>query len=300
MRVILSIVLGAVAMVSSCGSGAASRDPGETISVVASFYPLAHAVERVGGDAVTVTNLTPPGIEPHDLELAPQALEQIATADVVVYLSGSFQPAVAEAVEDEATGLIVDAAREPGQQGAALDASSPMSDPHVWLDPARYADLVEEIAAALAGVTGAPSEVFHANARRFERRLDDLAAAFRAGLAACESRIIITNHAAFGHLAAAYDLEQLAISGMSPESEPDAARIAELAALARRSGATVVFTEDLASAEAAETVAAEAGLGTAVLSPLEGLTESQLAAGDDYLSLMRRNLETLRDGLVCA
>ncbi len=274
-------------MVSSCGSGAAARDPGETISVVASFYPLAHAVERVGGDAVTVTNLTPPGIEPHDLELAPQALEQIATADVVVYLSGSFQPALAEAVEDEATGLIVDVAGEPGEQEAALDASSPVSDPHVWLDPARYADLVEEIAAALAGVTGAPSEAFHANARRFEGRLDDLAAAFRAGLAACESRTMITNHAAFGHLAAAYDLEQLAISGMSPESEPDAARIAELAALARRSGATVVFAEDLASAEAAETVAAEAGLGTAVLSPLEGLTESQLAAGDDYLSVMQ-------------
>ncbi|HVF08158.1 MAG TPA: zinc ABC transporter substrate-binding protein [Actinomycetota bacterium] len=277
-----------------------ARDPGETISVVASFYPLAHAAETVGGEAVTVTNLTPPGIEPHDLELAPQALEQIASADVVVYLSGDFQPAVAEAVEREAAGLIVDVAVEPAGQEATPGAPATATDPHVWLDPARYADLVEQIAAALAGVTGAPSDSFRANARRFGSRLDDLAVAFRAGLAACESRTMITNHAAFGHLAAAYDLEQLAISGISPESEPDAARIADLAALARRSGATVVFAEDLASAEAAETVAAEAGLGTAVLSPLEGLTESQLAAGDDYLSVMYRNLETLRDGLVCA
>jgi zinc transport system substrate-binding protein len=291
MRVILSIVLASAMMLPSCGSGASAHDPDATISVVASFYPLAHAAERVGGDAVTVTNLTPPGTEPHDLEISSEALEQIATADVVVYLSGTFQPVVAEAVETEATGVIVDAAAEPGAAGA---------DPHVWLDPLRYGDIVQRIAAALAGVTGTGRDPFLENARRFEGQLDDLAAAFRAGLAKCETRTMITNHAAFGHLAATYDLEQLAISGTSPESEPDAARIAELAALARRSGATVVFAEDLASAEIAETVAAEAGLRTAVLSPLEGLTESQVAAGDDYLSVMRRNLETLRAGLVCA
>lgn len=266
--------------------------------MVASFYPLAHAAERVGGDAVSVTNLTPPGVEPHDLELSPEALEQIATADVIVYLSGGFQPAVAEAVEAEGTGLIVDAAA--GSVGEASGDPTSGTDPHVWLDPRRFADIVGRIADALARATASGSEPFASNARRFQGQLDDLATAFRAGLAQCETRTMVTNHAAFGHLAEAYDLEQLAISGTSPESEPDAARIAELATLARRSGAVTVFAEDLASAEIAETVAAEAGLRTAVLSPLEGLTESQIAAGDDYLSVMHRNLETLRDGLVCA
>ena len=111
---------------------------------------------------------------------------------------------------------------------------------------------------------------------------------------------MITNHAAFGYLAAAYDLRQEAISGLSPESEPDAARIAMLAAEAQAAGVTTVFTEDLVSPEVAESLAAEAGLETAVLSPLEGLTDEQIAAGEDYLSVMRRNLEVLRDGLDCA
>ena len=111
--------------------------------------------------------------------------------------------------------------------------------------------------------------------------------------------MLITNHAAFGYLAAAYDLDQRAISGLAPEAEPDPGRIAELAAEAEREGVTTVFTEELVSAEVAETLASEAGLATAVLSPLEGLSEERAAAGEDYLSVMRANLEVMRDGLGC-
>ena len=110
---------------------------------------------------------------------------------------------------------------------------------------------------------------------------------------------MITNHAAFAYLAAAYDLEQRAISGISPESEPDPDRIAELASQASADGVTTIFTEDLVSPEVAQTLAAEAGVDTTVLSPVEGLTDEQQVAGEDYLSVMRLNLEALRDGLVC-
>ena len=122
---------------------------------------------------------------------------------------------------------------------------------------------------------------------------------FRRGLASCDSRVVITNHAAFGYLAGAYGLEQVSISGVTPESEPDPARIAELAELAKSEGVTTIFAEDLVSPEVAETLASEAGVATAVLSPLEGLTEEQIAGGETYLSVMRQNLEVLRDGLGC-
>jgi zinc transport system substrate-binding protein len=279
------------------GSAGSSQDEGRSISVVASFYPLAYAAQRVGGDAVTVTNLTPPGVEPHDLELAPEVLELIASADVVVYLSGGFQPVVEEAVEAEATGVTVDVARR--SDASSDDSGATEGDPHIWLDSALYADIVDGLATALVETRAADAETFRANARELEAQLDELAGAFRLGLAECETRTMITNHAAFGYLAAAYDLDQQAISGSSPESEPDPARIAELVKVARDTGATTIFAEDLLSAEVAEILAAEAGLGTALLSPLEGLTEAQIAAGDDYLSVMRRNLETLRDGLDC-
>lgn len=299
MRVILSLVLTLMILTPACaGSAGPSQAEDTSISVVASFYPLAFAAQRVGGDAVTVTNLTPPGVEPHDLELAPEALELIASADVVVYLSGGFQPAVEEAVEAEATGVVVDVAQG---SGAGSDASvAADGDPHIWLDPALYAGMVDRVATALVEVRTADAQTFLGNARRLEVELEQLDEEFRLGLAECDTRTMITNHAAFGYLVAAYDLDQWAISGSSPESEPDPARIAELVEVARDAGATTVFAEDLLSAEVVEILAAEAGLDSALLSPLEGLTEAQIAASDDYLSVMRRNLETLRDGLVCA
>src|SRR5262245_18160377 len=82
-----------VTVMSGC-SASGSEPSGSTITVAASFYPLADLAEGIGGDCVDVTNLTPPGVEPHDLELTPSDVETIATSDVVLYLGEGFQPAV--------------------------------------------------------------------------------------------------------------------------------------------------------------------------------------------------------------
>ncbi|HET6714948.1 MAG TPA: metal ABC transporter substrate-binding protein [Actinomycetota bacterium] len=272
------------------------------MEVVASFYPLAFAAERAGGEGVSVRNLTPPGVEPHDLELTPDDLEAIAEADVVVYLGGGFQSVVEDAVEAEATGITVDVFEgiDPLRAPSGDEGDNGSADPHVWLDPVLYSGIAARVATEIGEVEARDGARVAANAGDLDEDLMTLDAEFRRGLARCDTRVMITNHAAFGYLAAAYGLEQHAISGLSPESEPNPQRIAELAAEARAEGVTTVFTEDLVAPEVAETLAAEAGLDTAVLSPLEGLTDEQEAAGDDYLSVMRRNLEVLRDGLVCA
>jgi zinc transport system substrate-binding protein len=302
MRAILSLVLVSIVVIAAgCGGDGESRaGPGETIAVAASFYPLAFAAEQVGGDAVAVENLTPPGAEPHDLELTPGDLETIASAQVVVMVRGGFQPAVEEAVESVASGIVVDALEGVEMAPSSVAADSHEADPHVWLDPMIFADVVERVASALGRVDQGAAGGFDDAAARLRSRLTDLDRDFRQGLADCRTRIMITNHAAFGHLAAAYDLDQVPISGLSPEAEPDPERIAELADRAEAAGVTTIFTEDLVPSDVAETLAAEAGIDTAVLSPLEGLTADQLAAGDDYLSVMRTNLETLRHGLDCA
>ena len=295
MRAILSLTLVLMAAVPACGDAASTDRGGQTVAVVASFYPLAFVAERVGGDHVTVTNLTPPGVEPHDLELTPDDLEAIAAADVVIDVGGGFQPSVEEAVAAEASGITIDALAGapalPGQDGGG--------DPHVWLDPALVATLADRVAEVLTEADPPGATGFADRAAALRAELETLDREFRDGLASCRSRVLITNHAAFGYLAAAYDLEQQAISGLSPEAEPDPRRIAELAAQAERQGVTTVFTEELVSAEVAETLASEAGLATAVLSPLEGLSEDRAAAGEDYLSVMRANLEVMRDGLGC-
>jgi zinc transport system substrate-binding protein len=303
MRMRLILILGLCTLLAGAGTACSNRgnaSDGGKIQVVASFYPLAEAARQVGGDLVSVTNLTAPGVEPHDLELTPNQVESIATADLVVYLGGGFQPGVQDAI-GEAGGAVLDALK--GVETTAPPSGSEASltvDPHVWLDPERYARIVDEVRSALADIDSTHADAFAAGATAYEDQLHTLDTDFRTGLANCQRTTIVTNHAAFGYLAAAYGLTQVGISGLDPEAEVDPRRIAEIRDLVQSQGITTIFTEDLVSPKVAETLANEAGVGTAVLHTLEGLTDSEVAAGADYLSQMRENLATLRTALACA
>lgn len=297
----LAIGLLAVAlMLSGCGSTSSSAEEGT--SVVASFYPLAEAASRVGGDLVSVQNLTPPGVEPHDLELAPDDIEAIANADVIVYLGGGFQPAVEDALAEAEHAETVDALDAVATNAApASEADEGLTvDPHVWLDPARYEEIVRSVSAALSEADPANEATYAANAEAYIGQIAALDEEFRVGLSDCERITIVTSHEAFGYLADAYGLTQVGILGLSPEAEPDPRRLAELRDLVQREGVTTIFAEELVSPKVAETLASEAGVQVAVLNPIESLTDAQERAGEDYLSLMRENLDTLRRALDCA
>ena len=197
MRAILSLVL--IFFAVSCSGDARSSDGSDgPISVVASFYPLAYAAEQIGDGRVEVTNLTPPGVEPHDLELSPDDLEAIADADVVLFAGGGFQPSIEEAVETAATGVAVDVLEGVDlRPPAAEDEGDPLEgDPHVWLDPSIYADIGDRVAAALrtAG-DAADGPRFDRAAEEFRRRLSALDRDFREGLADCATRVMITTSA---------------------------------------------------------------------------------------------------------
>jgi zinc transport system substrate-binding protein len=300
MRTIL-ILASALTLASGQGCGGrAGGEPADRVSVVASFYPLSFVAERLGGQCVSVTNLTPAGTEPHDLELTPDAVGSIATADVVLYLGGGFQPAIEEAVRD-AEGRTVDVlaavAAVPAEGEEAEDGIA--VDPHVWLDPARFSDIVTATADALEGIDLPASCGLAAATERLRSDLGALDEEFRTGLSGCDHDAIVTSHAAFGYLADAYGLRQEAIAGLEPEVEPTPIRMAEIVSLVRREGVTTIFTEELVSPDVAETLAAEAGVETAVLYTIEGLTQEDVASGDDYLSLMRENLDALRAALRC-
>ena len=283
-----------------CDSSSSGNDDGTT-SVVASFYPLEEAASQVGGDLVTVENLTPPGVEPHDLELAPDDIETIANADVVVYLGGGFQPAVEDALAETEDAVTVDALdavdiepAPPGEAGEGLTV-----DPHVWLDPARFEQVVRAVAAGLSDADPANEATYGSNAEAYVAELAALDEEFRTGLSDCERTTIVTSHEAFGYLADAYGLTEVAITGLSPEAEPDAQRLAELLDLVEEQGVTTIFAEELVSPDVAETLADEAGVTVDVLDPLESLTDEQVEAGEDYVSVMRENLDRLRAALDC-
>lgn len=291
----LALIVPALA---ACTAGSSSSSG---VQVVASFYPLAAAAQQVGGTLVNVDNLTAPGVEPHDLELTPQQIEAIDTADVVLYLGGGFQPAVEDAIRD-ATGTVIDVSASlrslpvpAGETDASLSA-----DPHVWLDPTLYRQMVDEVRGALAQADPAHAQTFGSNADAYDQRLVQVDHDYRSGLANCQRTVIVTSHAAFGYLSARYGLTQEPISGLSPDAEPTPRHLADIKTLVEREGVTTIFTEALVSPQVAETLASETGTTTAVLNPLESLTPDQAAAGADYVSVMRGNLATLRSALGCA
>jgi zinc transport system substrate-binding protein len=298
----------AVALLSACGT--AQGDSGASkVEVVAAFYPLQYAVEQIGGPHVNVATLTKPGGEPHDVELTPRQVGRVATADLVVYERG-FQPAVDAAVSREARHVrldVSDAARletfaaedAHAHQGQTSepDASPNVLDPHFWLDPQRYADVGDAIAHELATRDPANAAAYDRGAARFRATMLTLDAQYRAGLTHCASQELVTSHAAFGYLAERYGLHQEGITGLDPEAEPDPATLARVVAHIRASGARTVYAETLVSHEVAATLARETGVQLAVLDPIEGVTRD--SAGQDYPSIMRANLATLRNGQGC-
>ena len=285
-RIVLILAAATAALLSAgCGGDASSAADGRT-QVVAGFYPLAFAAAEVGGDRVEVTNLTPPGAEPHDVELSVRDVERVRDADLVLYLGQGFQPALEDAAEgsDAALDLLEGLELREGEEGE--DAL----DPHVWLDPVRFAEVVERIGAELGG---------QAPAGQLASELRALDGEYRAGLEDCARNELVTAHDAFGYLGERYGLEVIPITGLSPESEPSPQDLASISDVVSERGVTTVFVEPLLSPEIGETVAREAGAETAILNPLEGLTEEELERGETYFTVMRANLEALRDGLGC-
>ncbi len=289
------------------GAGCATADPGTagTLRIVAAFYPLQFLSERIGGDQVVVTNLVKPGAEPHDLELAPREAAELSSADLVVYLHG-FQPAVDSAVEAVAQDRVYDVAgvqplraAPPGTEQGKPDQprGNAGKDPHVWLDPTRLDGIAGQLADRLAARDSAHAADYRARAAALHTELTALDQEYAAGLAHCQRREIITSHAAFGYLADRYGLTQVPITGLSPESEPTSARLADLTAFARAHGVTTIFFETLVSPKVAETLAREVGAQAKVLDPIEGV---EAGSGADYLSVMRLNLATLRTALGCS
>ncbi len=293
MRITLIMRWLLVLVIALAGCGGDDDTPAASagkVWVVTAFYPLAEAARQVGGDLVTVSDLTPPGAEPHDLEISPGDVEDLEDADLVLLMGNDFQPGV-EDVADR-TGDAVEVLETLG-----IDDE----DVHVWLDPQQMRAIVDVVGDALAAADPEQADAYAANASRYGADLDTLDAEFAAGLAECGRRTIVTSHDAYGWLASRYDLDQQAIAGISPDIEPSADRLAELSDLAEDEGVTTIFTEELVAPDIAETVAREAGgLRTAVLNPIEGLTEEQRDAGDDYLSLMRDNLAELQEALGCS
>ncbi|MER8043093.1 metal ABC transporter substrate-binding protein [Streptomyces sp. NPDC094032] len=310
-----AVTLGLVTLSACSGSpDAAGKGSGGKLDVVASFYPMQYLAEQIGGGHVAVDTLTKPGVEPHDLELKPKQIGELGEADVVLYLKG-IQPAVDDAIAQAGVKNTVDAAtltklEEHGTEvgghaghdhGTASEeaghdhASEAGADPHIWLDPVKYAEVAKGVGAAFEKADPDHAADYKKNTDALVKKLDELNTSFETGLKDTTTKTFITTHSAFGYLAERYGLEQEGITGIDPESEPSPARVKELQDIAKKDKVSTVFFETLASDKTAKTLAKDTGLTTDVLDPLEGITDK--SKGADYIEVMRSNLAALQKAL---
>ncbi|MDI3421093.1 metal ABC transporter substrate-binding protein [Streptomyces luteolus] len=318
--------LGLLAL-SACGSSnAADGKDGGKLDVAASFYPMQFLAEEIGGEHVSVDALTKPGIEPHDLELAPRQIAELGESDMILYLGG-MQPAVDEAVEQSSVANKVDAAgltdldlhssgdghdhangheeehghgeehghEEHGHEHEEASGEGEATDPHFWLDPVKYAEAAKGVGKALEKADPDHAADYKKNTTALVEKLDGLNKDFEDGLKDTKTKTFITSHTAFGYLAERYGLDQEGVTGIDPKAEPSPARMKELQQVAKEEKVSTIFFETLASDKTAKTLAADTGLKTGVLDPLEGITDR--SKGDDYIEVMRANLTALKTAL---
>ncbi|PRA07928.1 MULTISPECIES: metal ABC transporter substrate-binding protein [unclassified Paenibacillus] len=304
------------------------------LNVQVSFYPMYEFTKNVAGDLAEVQTLVPAGMEPHDWEPTPQDIASIEKADVLVYngagmeswmdqVTGSLSNASLIQVEaskginlleggehdhhhedSEATEHDHDHADEATAEEHDHDHDAEAEerhdhdhgglDPHVWLSPALAVKEVRNIEAGLAQASPEHAEQFKQNADAYIAQLESLDQDFKAAVTDSKRKDFITQHAAFGYLAKEYGLQQVPIAGLSPEQEPSAAQMASVIDFAKEHQVKTIFFETLVSSKVSETIAGEVGAKTAVLNPIEGLTEEEIASGMDYISVMRQNLEALK------
>jgi zinc transport system substrate-binding protein len=314
--ILMRIVVALLLPVALAGCAAFSDEaPGSAdgVRVATAFYPLQYVAQRVAGDLATVENLTQPGSEPHDLELTVAETAAIADADLVIH-AADFQPGVDDAIAQNGTGEVIDAAAtvglepfdEVGHEHTAEDHAAEESgedhehgdlDPHFWQDPLRMAELADVVAAELGSIDPGHADTYDANADELRADLESLDASFARALASCERTTVVVSHDAFGYLGK-YGLRMEPIAGLSPEAEPTPADLARLQDLIRDEAITTVFSERLVSPRLSQTLADDLGIATAVLDPVEGLSDE--TADEDYLSLMRENLRALERANGCS
>lgn len=306
-------------VVSGCSSSSNSNSGGSTdkakLSVYTSFYPMYDFAKKIGGDKIELTNLVPAGTEPHEWEPTANDITNLEKANVFIYNGAGMEHWVEkvvgslenkELVSVEASkGLTLlaghhdeDEERENGEVKENEDREEESAtDPHVWMSIRNAKQEMKNIKDALVKADQTNAGYYEKNYITYAAEFDALDNEFKTTISGLKNKSIVVAHEAFGYICADYGLTQVGIEGLSADSEPDPARMAEIIKFAKDNKVKTIFFEELVSPKVAETVASELGAKTDMLNPLEGLTDEQLTAGEDYISIMKSNLEALKAAL---
>lgn len=318
LRALAMTALVSAAMLSGCTRAAApnpaakadAMESKKMLKVMASFYPMYDFAAKIGGDKAEVITLVPSGTEPHDWEPAAADIRNLEEADLFIYSGAGMEHWVDDVLAslDNKNLISVEASKgvalrdghshsHEEEEGAGEPDEEGQYDPHVWLSPLNAEKEMENIKNAYIKADPDNRDYYEANYELYASRFAELNQKFKDTLSPLPNRDIVVSHEAFGYLCDAYGLNQVGIEGLSPDSEPSPARMAEIIDFVRANHVRVIFFEELVSPKVAETIAKETGSSVQVLNPLEGLSDEELESGADYFSVMEENLKQLEAAL---
>lgn len=293
--IIIAVSIGFIAISSN-----KTRISSGKLKVIASFYPMYFFAQQIGGNKADVSSITPASAEPHDYEPTAQDIARINDGNMLV-LNGGKLEAWGDKIKEQVKGtnVLVVTAGDGLANKTLNENGQTIQDPHVWLNPILAKKEVTIIEKGYEKIDPKNADYFRTNAKKLEDELDKLDLEFKAGLASCQKKDFVTSHAAFGYLAVQYGINQVAISGVSPDEEPSSQKLAEISDLVKKENIKIIFFESLVSPKLSQTIAQETGATTMVLDPIEGLTKEDLQAGKNYSTVMRSNLLALQTALQC-
>lgn len=287
--------------------GGDTKSDSKKLKVMASFYPMYDFSKKVGGDKVVVTDMVPAGTEPHDWEPAATDIKNLENADVFIYNGANMEHWIKKVlgsldnknlkVVEASKGLHLLKGGEEEEDAKIKNDKEGGYDPHVWLSPLNAKAEMKNIEEAFVAADPKNKTYYSANYDKYAKEFDQLDAEYKKELANTKSKDMIVAHEAFGYLCSAYGLKQIGIEGLSPDSEPDPARMNEIIKFAKDHNVKTIFFEDLVSPKVAKTIAKEVGAKVQVLNPLEGLSDKDQKVGEDYFTVMKANLQKLKTAL---
>ena len=281
----------------------------DKIKIYTSIYPLYDFATKVGGDKVDVANLVPAGTEPHDWEVSTSDIVNLEKSDMLIYNGAGIEnwtDKIINTLENKdivyvktSEGLDIHKISEDEHDHDHSDDghNHGIYDPHTWLSIKNAKKEMENIKNALVEYDPENADYYEQNYETYAKKFDDLDKKYSDTLGKVKNKTIIVAHEAFGYLCSDYDIVQEGIEGLTPDSEPDPARMSEIIKFAKENNVKTIFFEELVSPKVAETIAKEINAKTAVLNPLEGLTEEQINNGEDYFTIMEKNLEALYESM---
>lgn len=283
-------------------SGCGQETNNDENVVYTSIYPIQYIVEEISGESITTESIYPPGVDAHSYEPSSREMTQIAKSKAFIYLGAgmeSFAETAADSLENQEVKLIEVASLDDSLFSHADDHAEHEGhdhgdkDPHIWLDPLRMIQMGKLIKGELGDVFPEQKETFDINFKVFKEKMSNLDNNFAQKLDSKKNKEILVAHSAYGYWEERYGIEQIAISGLSTNDDPSQKELTRIVSIAKEHDLHYVIFEQSGTDKVSDIIREQIQAEPLYMHNLESLTEDDIENGEDYLSIMEKNLDVL-------